>query len=286
MKRIDFHTLLLFIIAIVPSCADHDDPQLSPIDTTHVKITATVKDYPNTSWLNITEELTISVSDIDMSAPKGVVLRSVSLIANNGTGRYTIEDKPYSGETLEFKVPLTMLKGRINFSLRGNLIKRDSRDAEIIIADNIQKIVFSEEPKFKCEGWLYVSVKSKSTSGEEYENSFEVRSTDDLIIPVPQSKLYWTPKSGTASTLEIALGSGATAWSPNTTFDCKITHSAIGYSTGNEPTLRLSIPNTPRSFGAERLQEYIVTSYFGSWENISIEPYNLTNVFSIVEVEE
>ena len=286
MNRTLFITLAVIVSTIIQSCADHDDPQLSPIDTTQVKITATVKDYPNTSWLNITDELTISVSNIEMSAPKGVVLRSISLIANTGTGRYTVDDKPYSGEPLEFKVPLTILNGRVSFSIRGNLIKKDSRDAEIIIADNIQKIVFSEEPEFKCEGWLYVSVKSKSTSGEIYENSFEVKSTDDLIIPVPQSKLYWTPLEGTASTLEISLGAGGTAWSPNTTFDCKITKSAIGHSTGDDPTLRLTIPNTPRSLDAEKLQEYIVTSYFGTWENISIEPYNLTNVFSIVEAEE
>ncbi len=278
--------LLLAIFSLATSCADHDDPQLSPIDTTRVKITATVKDIPNTSWLNITEELTISVSNIEMSAPKGVVLRSISLVANNGIGRYTVDDKPYSGEPLEFKVPLTMLKGRVSFSLRGNLIKKDSRDAEIIIADNIQKIVFSEEPEFKCEGWLYVSVTSKSTSGEIYENSFEVRSTDDLMIPIPQSKLYWTPQEGRASTLELALGAGGTAWSPNTTFDCKIINSTIGHSTGGDATLRLTIPNIPRSLGAEKLQEYIETSYSGTWENISIEPYNLTNVFSIVEVEE
>ncbi len=286
MNRSLLITLLVAISTIIQSCADHDDPQLSPIDTTQVKITANVKDYPNAPWLNITEELTISVSNIEMSAPKGVVLRSVSLIANNGTGRYTLDDKPYSGEPLDFKVPLTMLKGRVSFSLRGNLIKKDSRDAEIIIADNIQKIVFSEEPEFKCEGCLYVSVKSRSTSGEIYENSFEVRSIDDLIIPIPQSKLYWTPQDGTASTLEITLGAGGTAWSPNTTFDCKIIKSAIGHSSGDDSTLKLAIPNIPRSLGAEKLQEYIVTSYFGTWENISIEPYNLTNVFSIVEVEE
>lgn len=286
MNKLLLVTLLAIFSTIIQSCADHDDPQLSPIDTTEVKITATVKDSPNTSWLNTTEELTISVSDIEMSAPKGVVLRSISLIANNGIGVYTLDDKPFSGEPLEFKVPLTSLKGRVNFSLRGNLIKKDSRDAEIIINDNIQRIVFSEEPKFKCEGWLYVSVKSKSTSGETYDNSFEVRSNDDLNIPIPQSKLYWTPQEGKASTLDISLGAGATAWSPNTSFDCKITKSAIGHSSGDDATLKLTIPNIPGTLGAEKLQEYIVTTYFGTWENISIQPYNLTNVFSIVEVEE
>ena len=285
MKKIPFYALLATVCMILPSCLDHDNPKLSPIDTTNVKITATVKDYPDTQWLNVAEELTVNVSDIEMTAPKGVVLRSVSLIANNGTGIYTVDDKPYSGEPLEFKVPLRMLKGRVNFSLRGNLIKKDSRDAEIIIADNIQKLIFSEEPKFECEGWLSVSVKSQSTTGEEYSHSFEVKSDDHLTIPIAQSELYWTPSSGTASTIEVTLGGGADAWTPNTTFDCKILKIAIGHSSGDEPTLKMTIPNTPGSLNSQKLQLYALTSYFGTWEDISIEPYNLTNVFDIVETE-
>lgn len=285
MKSILFYALLATVSMMLPSCLDHDDPKLSPIDTTQVKITATVKDYPDTRWLNVAEELIVNVSDIEMTAPKGVVLRSVSIVANNGTGIYTVDDKPYSGEPLEFKVPLRMLKGRVNFSLRGNLIKKDSRDAEIIIADNIQKLIFSEEPKFECEGWLYVSVKGKSTTGEEYSHSFEVKSDENLTIPIAQSELYWTPSSGTASTIEVALGGGADAWSPNTTFDCNILKTAIGNSSGDEPTLRMTIPNTPGALNSEKLQLYVLTSYFGTWEDISIEPYNLTNVFDIVETE-
>ena len=133
-----------------------------------------------------------------------------------------------------------------------------------------------------------MSVKSTSTSGEKYEKTFKVKSVDaggQHIIPVPQSELYWQPSEGTASTLEISLGSGGTAWSPNTSFDCTITKTAIGNSTGDEPTLKLTIPNTPRSFGAQKLQLYIRTSYYGTWENVTIEPYNLTSVFDIVEVE-
>ena len=285
MKKISFYALLATVCMILPSCLDHDNPKLSPIDTTNVKITATVKDYPDTQWLNVAEELTVNVSDIEMTAPKGVVLRSVSLIANNGIGMHTVDEKPYSGETLEFKVPLSILKGRVNFSLRGNLIKKDSRDAEIIIADNIQKLIFSEEPKFECEGWLYVSVKGRSTTGEEYSHSFEVKSGDNLTIPIAQSELYWTPSSGTASTIEVSLGSGANAWSPNTTFDCKILKTAVGHSSGDEPTLRMTIPNTPGSLNSQKLQLYVLTSYFGTWEDISIQPYNLTNVFDIIEAE-
>ncbi|MDE5586125.1 MAG: hypothetical protein K2I92_07265 [Muribaculaceae bacterium] len=285
MKKISFYTLLATVCIILPSCLDHDDPKLSPIDTTKVRITATVKDYPDTQWLNIAEELTLNVSDIEMTAPKGVVLRSVSLTANNGTGTYIVDDKPYSGEPLEFKVPLRMLKGRVNFSLRGNLIKKDSRDAEVIIADNIQKLIFSEEPKFECEGWLSVSVKGKSTTGEEYSHSFEIKSDNNLTIPIAQNELYWTPTSGTASTIEVSLGSGANAWSPNTTFDCKILKTAVGHSSGDEPTIRMTIPNTPGSLNSQKLQLYVLTSYFGIWEDICIQPYNLTNVLDLVETE-
>lgn len=285
MKRFKIITLLATFCALLQSCADHDDPQLAPIDTTQVKITASVTEAPNNSWFNVTEEITIKVSNVEMTAPKGVVLRSISLIANNGSMRFNIDDKPFSGEPLEFKIPLKNLQGRINFSLRGNLIKKDSRDAEIIIADNIQKIVFSETPEFECEGWLYVSVKSKSTTGEEYEKSFEVKSSDHFTIPVPRSELYWEPTTGTAPTLDIALGSGATAWSPNTTFDCKITHTAIGHSSGDEGTLRTTISNTPGSLTDMKLQVIVSTSYFGTWEGVTIDTYNLSNYFSVVESE-
>ena len=277
--------IIAFISLLTVSCSDHDDPKLAPIDTTKVKITANVSETPTGQWMNVTEEMTIRVSNLEMSAPKGVVLRSVSLIASSGNVRYSIDDKPYSGEPLEFKIPLTNMRGRLNFTLKGNLIQKNSRDAEIIIADNIQKIVFSQQPKFECEGWLYVSVKSKSTTGEEYTQTFEVRSNENLDIPVPADKLYWTPSSGTASEIEISLGSGGTAWSSNTTFDCKITKSAIGHSSGDESTLKLTIPNKPGSLNAQKLQLYVIASYFGAWENVTIDPYNLTNVFSIIEAE-
>lgn len=274
-----------FISLLMASCADHDDPELAPIDTTKVKISAKVAESPNDKWMNVSEEMTISISDIEMSAPKGVVLRSISLIASNGNVRYTLDDKPYSGEPLEFKVPLSNKTGRLNFTLLGNLIQKNSRDAQIIIADNIQKIVFSEAPKFECEGWIYVSVKSKSTTGEEYSQAFEVRSSDHFTIAVPQDKLYWTPTSGTASTLEVSLGCGATAWSPNTTFDCNITNSAIGHSSGDKGTLKITIPNTPGSLSAEKLQVYIESTYYGTWENVTIEPYKLINVFNVIETK-
>lgn len=288
----DFETmmnkpLLIVLLAVMgvvmPSCLDHDNPKLDPIDAAQVKVTATVKDVPNSKWLNVTEELTINVSDIEMTAPKGVVLRSVSLVANDGSYMRTLDDKPFSGEPMEFKVPLTGVHGRVNFSLRSNLIKKNCRDAEVIIADNIQKIVFSQTPEFQCDAKLKFSVKSKSTTGEEHSSEFDVVSVDHFTIAVPQSELCWTPVSGTASTLEVTIGSSATAWSPNTTFDCKITKMAIGKSSGAEPNIKISIPNKPGALNAQALQLYVVASYFGTWENVTIEPYNLTNVFSIVE---
>ena len=283
MKKFTALAYVTSICSILSSCADHDDPKLSPIDTSQIKISATVKDHPNTPWLNTSEEMTVDVNNVVMSAPKGVVLKSISLVANNGTSRYEVDEKPYSGEPLEFKVPLTGLRGRLNFSLRGNLIKKDSRDAEIIIADNIQKIIFSEAPEFECTAKLFVTVKSTSTTGEEYSNSFEACSADNLIIPVPQNELYWQPTSGTASTLEVSLGSSALAWSPNTTFDSSISKISIGHSSGETATLKITIPNTPGSLNSEKLQMYVIPSFYGTWENITIEPYSIIYPFSIIE---
>ena len=283
MKKFTALAYVTSICSILSSCADHDDPKLSPIDTSQIKISATVKDHPNTPWLNTSEEMTVDVNNVVMSAPKGVVLKSISLVANNGTSRYEVDEKPYSGEPLEFKVPLTGLRGRLNFSLRGNLIKKDSRDAEIIIADNIQKIIFSEAPEFECTAKLFVTVKSTSTTGEEYSNSFEACSADNLTIPVPQTELYWQPTSGTASTLEVSLGSSALAWSPNTTFDSSISKISIGHSSGETATLKITIPNTPGSLNSEKLQMYVIPSFYGTWENITIEPYSIIYPFSIIE---
>ncbi len=285
MNRFFKLTLAAIILAILPSCADHDDPQLSPIDTTQVKITASVTDAPNTSWLTVTEEMTINVSNVEMKAPKGVVLRSISLIASNGLATHTIDDKPFSGEPLVFKVPLTGKQGRFNFSLRGNLIKKDSRDAEIIIADNIQKIIFSEQPEWECEGRMSVSVKSKSTTGEEYSHSFDVTSSDHFTIPVPDSQLYWTPASGTATTLEVTLNGNAEAWSPNTTFNSAISSISIGHSSGDNSTRTFTIANTPGSLNAEKLQLYVIPSFYGTWENVSIDPFTILYVFNIIEAE-
>lgn len=283
MKRFKLLLLPALLCIIFSSCADHDDPELEPIDTTRVKISASVTEASNAWWMTVTEEMTIKVANVKMDAPKGVVLRSISLVANNGTMSFTVDDKPFSGETLEFKVPLRSLQGRINFSLRGNLIKKDSRDAEILIADNIQKIVFSEDPDFDCIGWLYVSVKSTSTTGEEYNHSFEVESKDHFSILVPQSELYWQPASGTATTLQLSLGSGATFWSPNTTFDCKIASTSIGHSSGDPATLQITIPNTPGALSAEKLQMYVMSKYYGTWEGVTIEPHNFLDVFGIGE---
>lgn len=285
MNRFLIISLMLLAGIALHSCEDHDDPQLAPIDTTQVRIKATVNARPGQSWLNVTEQLTISVSDVAMTAPKGVVLRSVSLIASNGMTRFLIDDKPFSGEPLEFKVPLVGKQGRLNFSLRGNLIKQDCRDAEVIIADNIERIVFSETPEFECEGCMVVSVKGTSSTGEEYTHSFEARSTDHFTLPVPQSELYWTPTSGTAPTIEVTLGSGAKVWSPNTTFKSSIISTSIGKSTDDGATLKLTLPNTPGSLNSMKLKLYVLSSFYGSWEGVTIDPHDHLNVFGITETE-
>lgn len=285
MKKALTLFVLTAVSVVLHSCVDHDDPQLMPIDTSQVTISASVSSEPDLGWLNVTEELTINVSNVEMKAPKGVVLRSISLIANNGMSSFMIDDKPYSGQPLQFKIPLIGLKGRINFSLRGNLIKQDSRDAQIIIADNIQRIIFSETPEFECEGWLHVSVTSVSDTGEEYSNSFEVTSSDHFTISIPQSELYWTPSTGTASTLEVTLGAGANVWSPNTTFKCSISKTALGHSSDGESTLKITIPNSPGALKSQNLQLYVLSSYFGTWEDVTIDPHNKINIFAITETE-
>lgn len=287
--RFNYHHLnlivqLLIFLVLGTSCSNQDEPQLDIIDTSLVKIEASVKSSPTSQWLIPTEQLSIKVSDVEMTAPQGVILQSVYLIANDGAKAEVIDSKPFSGKDLEFRVSLNNLQGRVNFSLIGNLVKKGSFDAEILIADNIEGIIFSEMPEFECQGRLIVTVHSQSTTGEEYNNSFEVTSSDHFTISVPQEQLYWQPTTGTAATLEISLGSGATAWSPNTTFISEITKTAIGNSTGDAPTAKFTIPNTAGSLEALKLQMYVITSYYGTWENVTIEPYSLTSIFAIKEI--
>ena len=279
-----FSLFLIFLLSLIAfSCSEGDEPQLAPIDTSLVKIEATIKNTPTSQWLIPTEQLSIKVSDVEMTAPEGVILQSISLIANDGTKTEVIDDKPFSGKDLEFRVSLNNLRGRVNLSLKGTLVKKDCRDADILIADNIECIIFSEMPEFECQGRLIVTVHSQSTTGEEYSNFFEVTSSDHFTILVPQDQLYWHPATGTAPTIDISLGSGASAWSPNTTFTPEITKTAIGNSTGDSPTVKFTIPNTPGSLDALKLQMYVITSYYGTWEDVTIAPYSLTNIFAIKE---
>lgn len=277
-------SLLLTFSLLFCGCSDSDEPQSEPIDTSLVKVRANVKGSPTSPWMVPSEQFSIKVTDIDMTAPEGVILQSISLIANYGSTTEVINTKPFSGEDLDFRVSMNNMKGRVNFSVQGKLVKKGCDDAEIIIADNIELIVFSEMPEFECQGRLMINVHSESTTGEEYDNFFEVVSSDHFTVAVPQSKLYWQPETGIASTLEINMGSGASAWSPNTTFTPEILKTAIGKSTGDESFFKFTIPNTPGSLEAMKLQLYVITSYFGTWENVTIEPYSLTNVFGITEI--
>lgn len=273
----------MYTASILLSCSERDEAQLEPINTSLVKISATIKSTPNSPWLIPSQQLSIKITDVEMTSPQGVILENISLIANDGSTSSVIANKPFSGEDMEFKVPLTNLLGRVNFSLIGTLIKKGCRDTEIIIADNIEQIIFSSSPEFECQGRLIVSVHAISTTGEEYKNSFEVTSTDHFTITLPQEQLYWEPSSGTASTIDVTLGSGATVWSPNTTFTPEITKIAIGHSTGDESTARFTISNTPGSLEELKLQMYVITSVSGTWENVTIEPFSQIDIFSIKE---
>ncbi|MDE6265211.1 MAG: hypothetical protein K2M11_08730, partial [Paramuribaculum sp.] len=65
---------------LLAACQDHDSPELAPIDTSKVKLTSDVTATPTAMWLNPTEEITVKVSNVDMTAPKGVVLRNINLM--------------------------------------------------------------------------------------------------------------------------------------------------------------------------------------------------------------
>lgn len=272
--------IMLIVCVIATSCADHDDPELSPIDTSNVKISAKIDASPTSTWLSSTEEMTIRVFDVVMSAPKGVVLRNI-VLCNNGQ---RIIRKPYSGEALEFKVPLNYMNGRANFSVIGDLIQKNCRDAEILIADNIQRIVFTQIPKLDYKAHLNVTVKSVSTTGEEFYQWFDVESNETgVIIQIPEDKLYWTPTSGTASTIELVLGGGAETWSSNSTLESEITGISWNTYKPADPVLKITIPNVPGSLDKLKLRMDVNARFFGSTENITIEPQNLSLSFFVQE---
>lgn len=278
MKNIILTIVSVAASLFATSCADHDDPKLAPIDTSKVKISAEITVEPSVQWLSRSEELTVKVSGVSLSAPKGVILRNIKLVCNDGTMR----QKPYSGEPLEFKLPLDFMRGRINIAVWGDLVQKNSRDAEIIIADNIQRIVFSETPKFECEATVDITVKSRSTSGEEYSHSFQVKSIDSSTIAIPQSELYWTPQSGTASALDVTLTASAKSFSTNSTLESAVTRVYWSGESGRN-TITVSIPNTPGSLIRAVPGLIVDTSQFGTWENVTVNESTLIYSFGITE---
>lgn len=278
---------LLPIIAAVSltltACGDHDNPELMPIDTTKVAITADVTVSPQTAWLNPTEEITVSVRNVTMDAPAGLVLRNIILSANDRE----ISSKPFDGKPLEFKVPLNQVGiGRINFAVRGELIRQGCRDAEILIADNIQRIVFSDTPAFECRGAVNITVTAQSTSGEEYARTFTVYSTDHFTIPVPQTELYWIPDNGTASTLSLKLSGGATAWSTNSTLVCTPSKIYWGGRFDDGEVTTIDISNTPGSLDKAAMTMYVNTVESGTFENVTVSPANMLYTFELRETAE
>lgn len=275
---------IIFLAGILAiSCKnDHDSPELSPIDTSKVKIISDVTSNPAAgSWMTTTGEVTIRLSDVRMTAPKGVVLRSVDLIAN-GQG---IMQKPFSGETLEFKVSLDsyITKGRVNFALYGNLIQKDSRDAQIIIADNIQHIVFAEMPEFDCMVTLDINVKGRSSTGEELDRTFQVSSLDHFTIAVPQSEIYWTPASGTASTLDLTITASAHASSVNSTLEATVSRLQWNKTDKSSPVIKMEIDNTPGSLNSAKLGLNVSTVRHGTWEGVTVKEQNCEYFYEVKE---
>lgn len=266
---------------MLTACADHDDPELAPIDTTQVKITSDITVAPSAawSWYERSEELTVKVADVKMTAPKGVVLRSVDLMVNGG--HYL--SKPYSGESLEFKVPLVnVAPGRLNMSVIGNLIQKDARDAEILIADNLQQTVFEVMPDFECKAAIDVTVTGRSTTGEELNRTFKVES-NDRTINVPQEDLYWTPSSGTAGTLDVTMTASAEAWSTNSTLEAVASRVYWSGDVSATKTYKLTLDNTPGSLAAKKCAIMVETTRYGVWEGVNTGETKLIYSFSVTE---
>ncbi|MDE6485811.1 MAG: hypothetical protein K2L14_10520 [Duncaniella sp.] len=283
MMKNFLHAIFCLIALTVNSCADHDNPELAPIDTSKVKITADVEVTPSKAWLNPTEEITVKVSDVEMTAPKGVVLRNINLMVD---GRTAIQ-KPYSGETLEFKVPLNYVQtGRINIALWGDLVQQNYRDAQIIIADNIQHVVFSETPEFKCDVIVDVTVRCKLSSGETIDRSFQVKSDGGEYIMIPASELYF---AGDASaTLEVTMAAIAEVYSTNSTLKADVARLYWSGGNGSGSTIRFTMPNTPGylntwDMGSRQIMLIVNAEMYGTWENVTVTP--LHTMFVVVPKE-
>lgn len=282
MKKIIF-PFTVAVSLLFAACQDHDSPELAPIDTSKVKITSDVTATPAAMWLNPTQEITVKVSNVDMSAPKGVVLRNINLMVD---GAMYIQ-KPFAGADLEFKLPLNQVpRGRINIAVWGELIQKNSRDAQIIITDNIQRIIFSETPEFACDVTVDIAVKAKSTSGEEYSRSFQVVSTDDSFIPLPASELYWTPQSGTADRLEITMTASAKSYSTNSTLKSDVDRVYWSQVGGGSNVVKISMPNVPGTLNSNSISLPVLvvnTVESGTWENVTVEPARKTYGFLLTE---
>lgn len=276
------YLLILLFPMLLASCLDHDNPELGAINTEAVKIDATIAVTPSNTWLDRSQELVVRVSDVKMTAPKGVILRNIRLMVDD----CQLLTKPYSGDELEYRVPLNYITpGRLNFAVWGDLVQKDHRDASIIIVDNISKILFEEMPELECEASVAVTVHGTSTAGEVYDKSFTVMSDDAHDLPVPASELYWTPSAGTASYLDVTLAASATTSSPNSSLSSVAQRVYWGAAHGTEPTIKLHIANKPGSLDAEKLVLLVSGVWYGKWENISIEDAKMNFPFTLKEVE-
>lgn len=284
MNRLHYIALSALVALTTASCgSDDDEPKPSLIDTTGVDISATVSVDPSAAWAWYTtaDQLTVNVSDVDMHAPKGVLLKSVNLLAN-GT---PIAEKPFSGDPLAFKVPLNSVgSGRLNLSVVGTLAEKNSLDAQIIIADNLEQTVFNVMPDFECVGRISISIKARSTSGELLDRTFQVSSTSHFRIDIPQSQLYWTPLEGTAATLDVTMTASADVFSTNSTLAAKATQINWGYDHSSTPELHLTLPNVPGSLAAQDLSILVNTVRYGVWEGINTGETKLMYYFKLQEI--
>ena len=206
-------SMLAWIIAsmlIVASCRDNDEPEPEPapdLESTVLK----VDDYHlvgsgrwNAKSSNYQLDLTKLEIVNESGSAQGVTVKSVQFYIDGGL----VETKPLVVLPLKFSYPLNSLSvGKHIWNLRVVAEYKGEEHVVTIVKNEASKVfyVFNVVPTVTGTATATVEVKGVSTTGETYNDSFTIHSDADGNLRFPASKLSWTPKSGTASTLEVKL---------------------------------------------------------------------------------
>lgn len=263
------------------SCEDHDSPELSPIDTTEIGITASITLNPSHLWYTTRDEYGIKVGNIDMTAPQGTVIRTVSLLIDG----QTVMEKPWSGDMLEFQLPLSsQWKGKHKAAIWCKLIRKNARDADYIIKDNMDLTVFDEIPQFNKDVAVRFTVSGKSATGETYSQEILVPSDHHGQVEIPSSDLYPDNVSSLQVTMEIANVSVAAIHSDQ----LQTTINNSYWNTSDKNTITLKIPNEAgaleNALKEKHLFPIIDARIHGTHEGIAVDVPSL--VFPLDGVKE